>query len=630
MPARRARRPLAPTDPTTAAAALRAQARLPRPRVRGPGPRVRSWPSGSHCHLLESAPFVHDARVTAIAVGRSMPGVPSGDADLVFVGGRIYGTGSTGRPVEAVAVRQDRIAGVGGEDDIRSLIGRGTEVVDLNGGMLLPGFQDAHVHAQQGGLERLRCDLTRGGTERDYMRIIAEYARTNADAGWILGGGWSMPAFPGGLPNRVSLDSVVSDRPVFLPNRDHHSAWVNSCALDRAGIAADTPDPPGGRIERGRDGKPTGVLHESAMRLVEDLVSPPDGAEMQRALLLAQAYLHSLGVTAWQDAWVGSGPSMVDSYDTYRQLDSQGRLTARVVGALWWRRDGDSDQLPDLIERRARTLEAGGRFLATSVKIMQDGVCETFTAAMLDPYLDGHGQVTGNRGLSFIDPEALTGYVTALDAAGFQVHFHAIGDRATREVLDAIDAARRANGRNDLRHHLAHLQVVHPDDYPRFADLGATATVQPLWACLDPQMVELTLPFIGPDRAALQYPFRSLAGQGASLAFGSDWPVSSPDPLELLYVAVNRTDPATTGTGQVLLPEQRLTLDQSLHAYTMGSAYVNHLDAETGSIEVGKLADLVVLDQDIAAPAPGDLRSAQVQLTFVAGEKVFEAAQTGG
>jgi predicted amidohydrolase YtcJ len=556
--------------------------------------------------------------------------VPSGDADLVFVGGRVYGTRSTGRPPEAVAVRQGRIAAVGGEEDIRSLIGRKTEVVNLNGGMLLPGFQDAHVHAQQGGLERLRCDLISGDTERDYLQLIGEYARANPNAEWILGGGWSMPAFPGGLPNRASLDPIVPDRPVFLPNRDHHSAWVNSRALGQAGITADTADPPGGRIERGWDGEPTGVLHESAMRLVEDMVPPTDVGELRRALLLAQTYLHSLGVTAWQDAWVGSGPSMVDSYDTYRQLDSHGLLTARVVGALWWQRDGDSDQLPGLIERRAETLEAGGRFRATSVKIMQDGVCETFTAAMLDPYLDEHGRETDNRGLSFIDPEALASYVTALDATGFQVHFHAIGDRATREALDAIDAARRANGRNDLRHHLAHLQVVHPDDYPRFAELGAAATVQPLWACLDPQMVELTLPFLGPDRTALQYPFGSLATHGAYLAFGSDWPVSSPDPLELLHVAVNRTEPGTAPAGQAFLPEERLTLDQSLQAYTMGSAYVNHLDPDTGSIEAGKFADLVVLDRDLAAAGSGDLLSGTVQLTLVAGEKVFEAAQTGG
>jgi predicted amidohydrolase YtcJ len=556
--------------------------------------------------------------------------VPSDDADLVFVGGRIYGISSTGGPPQAVAVREGRIAAVGGEEDIRSLIGRTTEVVNLNGGMLLPGFQDAHVHAQQGGLERLRCDLTRGETERDYLQIIGEYARANSDAEWILGGGWSMPAFPGGLPHRASLDPIVPDRPVFLPNRDHHSAWANSHALSLAGITADTSDPAGGRIERGGDGEPTGVLHESAMRLVEDTVPPPDEAELQRALLLAQAYLHSLGVTAWQDAWVGTGPSMVDSYDTYRQLDGNGRLTARVVGALWWQREGNSDQLPGLIERRAAALGAGGRFRATSVKIMQDGVCETFTAAMLEPYLDENGRETDNRGLSFIDPEALAGYVTALDAAGFQVHFHAIGDRATREVLDAIEAARRANGRNDLRHHVAHLQVVHPDDYTRFAELGATATVQPLWACLDPQMVELTLPFLGPGRAALQYPFASLLRQGASLAFGSDWPVSSPDPLELLHVAVNRTEPGTTAGGQVLMSEERLTLDQSLHAYTMGSAYVNHLDTETGSIEVGKFADLVVVDRDLITAGPDDLLSGAVQLTFVAGEKVFEAAQTGG
>jgi predicted amidohydrolase YtcJ len=552
--------------------------------------------------------------------------VSSGDADLVFVGGRICAASNAGPATEAVAVRQGRIVAVGTDDHIRTQVGPRTEVVNLRGRMLLPGFQDAHVHAQQGGLERLRCDLTRADTRHDYLRTIGEYAAANPNAEWILGGGWSMAAFPRGLPERRSLDPIVPDRPVFLPNRDHHSAWVNSRALALSGITADTSDPPGGRIERSEVGEPTGVLHESAMRMVEELIPVPGEDERRRALLVAQAYLHSLGVTAWQDAWVGSGPGMVDSYDTYRHLDSHGQLTARVVGALWWQRDRGIEQIPGLIERRNEAHAAGRRFRGDTVKIMQDGVCETFTAAMLDPYLDEHGDETGNRGLSFIDPAALDSYVTTLDGAGFQIHFHALGDRAVREALNAIDAARRANGRNDLRHHLAHLQVVDPGDYRRFAELDVCATVQPLWACLDPQMVDLTIPFLG-SRAARQYPFGSLAAHGARLAFGSDWPVSSPDPLQLLYVAVTRTEPHAGAAGEVFVPAERLSLEQALHAVTMGSAYVSHLDAETGSIEVGKFADLVVVDGDLTTD-PSVLLDSQVQLTLVAGEKVFEAASS--
>jgi predicted amidohydrolase YtcJ len=266
------------------------------------------------------------------------------------------------------------------------------------------------------------------------------------------------------------------------------------------------------------------------------------------------------------------------------------------------------------------------------VKIMQDGVCENFTACMLEPYLDAHGHPTDNRGLAYVDPLELPGIVTAIDAAGFQVHVHVIGDKAVRDALDAIEAARRANGPNDNRHHLAHIQVVHPEDVPRFRRLGVTANGQPLWAANEPQMTELTLPFIGPERASWQYPFGSLLRSGATLAFGSDWPVSTPDVLQELHVAVNRTVPPDylyAGDDELgaepLLPNERLTLAQAIRAFTMGSAYVNHLDDVAGSIEVGKLADLVVLSQNLFAIDPGEISRAEVMLTMVDGKPVYEA-----
>ena len=298
----------------------------------------------------------------------------------------------------------------------------------------------------------------------------------------------------------------------------------------------------------------------------------------------------------------------------------EGSLTARVVGALWWDRARGAEQIPELVERRAALNH--GRVRATSVKLMLDGVAENGTASLLDPYLDKCGCATANRGKSFIDPAQLPSYVTELDALGFQCHFHSLGDGAVRHALDAVEAARKANGPSDTRPHLAHLQVVHPDDVPRFAQLGATANIQPLWAAHEPQMDELTIPFLGPERAAWQYPFGALLRAGAVLAAGSDWPVSSPDPLQGIHVAVNRVSPDEPGP--VFLPAERIDLTAALTAYTAGTAYVNHLD-DTGSVRAGALADLVVLDRDPFAGPPEALKETGVALTYVGGERVYTA-----
>ena len=555
----------------------------------------------------------------------TVPDPDAGPADLVLHGGVVHTVSpwEAGRPAPtAVAVRDGRIAAVGTDAELRDWSGPGTEVVDLAGRMLLPGFQDAHVHPGAGGLGLLRCDLSALDTAPEYLAAIGRYAAEHPDAAWILGGGWSMPAFPGGVPHRADLDAVVPDRPAYLPNRDGHSAWVNSRALDLAGVTRHTPDPPDGRIERDAGGEPTGALHEGAMRLVERLTPEPGAAERRLALLAGQAYLHALGITGWQDAIV-DGPLDTARLETYLDLASSGELTARVVGALWWERDQGVEQVAGLVERRARA--SVGRFRATSVKIMQDGVCETFTAALLTPYLDAGGHPTGGTGISFVAPEALKEHVVRLHREGFQVHFHALGDRAVRESLDAVAAAVAAEGPRDLRHHLAHVQVVHPDDVPRFARLDAVANCQPLWARNEPQMTELTIPFLGPERARWQYPFGDLLRSGARLAFGSDWPVSSPDPMGQLHTAVTRQPPGANGTPPPFLPEQRLSLVDALHAFTLGSAYVNHAERDTGSIEVGKYADLTVLDRDLFALPAEELHTARVTLTLLAGTPVHEA-----
>jgi predicted amidohydrolase YtcJ len=552
-------------------------------------------------------------------------------ADLIFAGGPVYTADQAGRRLGpavagdgAVAVAAGRVIAVGPADDseIADLRGPRTEIVDLAGRALLPGFQDAHVHPAFAGETMIGCNLIGVQTLAEALTRISDYAAAHPEREWISGSGWRMEWFERGTPSRHQLDQLTDRRPALLTNRDGHGGWANSRALELAGIGADTPDPPDGRIEREESGAAQGTLHEGAVDLVGALVPRPTLDERVAGLLLAQAHLHARGVTAWQDAIIGSYLGSDDPLPVYLAAARAGRLTARVRGALWWDRARGAEQLDSLRARR----EAGqaGRFSASTVKIMQDGVAENATAGMLEPYLDSCGCQTSQRGLSHVDPQQLPRYVTALDADGFQVHFHAIGDRAVREALDALAAARSANGASDHRHHIAHLQVVHPADVGRFAELGVTANMQALWAAHEPQMDELTIPFLGPDRTARQYVFADLLRSGARLAAGSDWAVSSANPLKAVHVAVNRVLPGASGAdAEPFLPGQRLPLADALGAYTIGSAYVNHLDDVTGSLQPGKLADLVVLDRDPFTVPAEQIADSTVLQTFVEGQRVY-------
>ncbi len=541
-------------------------------------------------------------------------------ATTVFRNGTLFDGRRYVGAVTAVAVEHGRIVSVvapGGLDHIDHR----AELVDLAGGLLAPGFIDAHVHAVQGGLERIRCDLLQLDGRDAYLAAVAAYAHRHPELPWILGGGWAMAAFPGGNPTAADLDGVVPDRPVFLPNRDHHGAWVNSRALEIAGVTAATPDPTHGRFERDASGRPTGSLHEGAMHAVARHAPETSEEEYYQALVASQAYLHSLGVTGWQDAIVGSYAGMDDPGPTYLRAAQRGDLTAHVVGALWWDRERGEEQVPDLIARRAAYTH--GRFRATSVKVMQDGVAENGTAALTTPYLDRCGHATANSGHSFVDPTALRRYVARLDAEGFQLHVHGIGDRGVREALDAFASLDPAG---DHRHQIAHVQLVHPDDVRRFADLGVAANIQALWACLDDQMVDLTLPVLGRERADWQYPFGDLHRAGARLVAGSDWPVSTPDPLQGVHVAVNRTAYGETGRAgsEPFLPEQAITLETAFAAYTSGSAWVNHRD-DAGLVAPGQVADLVVLDRDPFTGPTSEIGASRVVSTWVDGVPVYEA-----
>jgi hypothetical protein len=545
------------------------------------------------------------------------------DRGLLITGGPIW-TGLSEIPwVEALAVRDGRVAVAGPLTRAVKALGQRHEALDLHGRAVFPAFQDAHCHPIHGGFQQRSCNLEGRLTAESCQEAVVAYMRAHPGGGWISGMGWSMETFPGGTPHRLVLDSVTGSRPAYLTNRDGHSAWVNSAALALAGIDHDTPDPEHGRIERDPAGDPQGTLHEGAMGLVSRLLPRPSEDEAVAALLQAQRHLHSLGISGWQDAMVDR-----QTERAYSLIAGAGALTARVRMALWWERERGLEQVDELVARRAR-LQAEG-LNAGSVKIMLDGVMETFTAATLEPYRSqdqaGASRERGSGHL-FLEPELARAATEALDRLHFQVHFHAIGDRAVRLALDAVEASRREGPSlgSEPRHHIAHIQLIHPHDLPRFHELGVVANMQPFWARHDPQMDELTIPFLGPERAGQQYPFRSLADRGAVLAGGSDWPVSTANPLEEIAVAVGRVGPGGDGpTVEPFLPTECLPLATAFSAFTAGSAFVNHLEATTGTLSPGKEADLVVLAGDPFTLEPTALPQATVELTMVGGRTVYD------
>ena len=535
-------------------------------------------------------------------------------ADVAIVNTTVFTADAARSWSDAVAVRGDRLIALGGPD-VRARIGPDTEVIDAADGLVLPGFQDAHVHAPFAGLDRLRIDLRTAATGQQCMDTIAAYAAANPELEWICGGGWALDCFPGGTPTRQALDGIVPDRPVYLLNRDGHSAWVNTEALRRGGVDRSTPDPSDGRYDRDASGELTGCLHEGAAHSFNyDHVPPPSTEMWQDAILESQAYLFSLGITGWQDALVTPATEQA-----YQGLADTGRLQARVVGALWWDRHRGLEQIEELVERRRTS--ARGSYHPTAVKIMVDGVLENYTGALLEPYC-GHRIVGASGGLTYVAPDLLSAAVTRLDALDFQAHVHAIGDRAVRMALDAVQAARAANGHRGNRHHIAHLELVHPDDLPRFRQLNVTANCQAFWAQHDPQLDVHTIPLIGAERVGRLYPFGDLYRSGATLAMGSDWGVTTADPLQQIEVAIRRVNPATRHE-RPLLPDQRLPLTAALGAFTAGSAYVNH-DDDAGSIAVGRRADLTLLDRNVFEDGclPAD---ATVTHTFASGALVWSA-----
>jgi predicted amidohydrolase YtcJ len=535
------------------------------------------------------------------------------DADIIFQGGNIYTVDGRRSWAQAVAIRNGEITYVGSDDGAAGHIGPDTRVVDLKGRMMLPAFQDVHIHAVDSGMDALVLDLVGMRTIEEYVGAIKKYADENPDEPWILGSGWLMSAFgPGALTSRKLIDDVVPDRPVVVASADGHTQWVNSKALELAGITEKTPDPVNGRIDRDPDtGEAIGSLQERAMDLVEAVIPPASLETRTAGLQYSISMLNAYGITSIQASLVRP-PTL----EAYRALDERDELSLRVVASIYWDRNRGEEQIDEIKNLRSEFTK--GRLRATTVKMWQDGVMENYTAALLEPYV-GRGDT---RGFSMVEPEALKSAVAKLDALGFQVHFHAIGDAAVRQCLDAVEEAVRRNGDLGNRHNISHLQLIHPDDIPRFRELGVIANFQPLWAFADAYQIELTMPYLGPERSSWQYPIRSLQESGAMIAFGSDWSVSTANPFEQMETAITRMGPLGE-TVAPFFPEERIDLPAAIAAFTINAAYVNHIDDITGSIEVGKLADLIVLDRNLFELDQSDISDTGVLLTLLEGEAVF-------
>jgi predicted amidohydrolase YtcJ len=545
--------------------------------------------------------------VGVLALLGCKPALVAAPTTLIVRSGTIHTMDDNRTVAEAMVVRNGEIVYIGDDEGTQTYEDLDTTILELSYKTVLPGFHDTHTHLISGGTDLLYVDLFAATNVEELVDTVRTWADQNPQEPWVQGSGWSMATFDA-LLHKSQLDAVVADRPVFLVSSDGHSAFANGMALELAGIGPDTPDPEDGQIERDDKGDLTGVLQEAALELVADLIPPYPLDRVDKGLALAMHEANRFGITTIVDAsvreWMLAG---------YARAEAAGSLTLRVHGAVWI----EPDMLDDLGQVEAlRSQYSSERVQVDSVKFFVDGLIESETAFMLEPY------TSGANGTPIYSDEELRAAAIALDALGFQLHAHVIGDGATRQFLDAVEAVIEANGNRDRRPQLAHLEVVHPDDWPRFAALGAHANFQMFWAYPDPYIQELTWPLLGEQRSQYLYPIGGLHAAGATIVAGSDWSVSTMNPFEAIEVAITRQDPSINA-GEVLTPDQRIDVETALAAYTSQGAKATFSEDLVGSLEVGKRADFVIVDGDPFAIPASDLSDVKVEATWLDGEQVF-------
>jgi predicted amidohydrolase YtcJ len=537
-------------------------------------------------------------------------------ADLVLTNGRVWLGGAPSSFAEAVAIIGNQIVRVGTAAEIKQLIGERTQAIDLGGKLAAPGFNDAHIHFLSGALGLDEIDLTGAASVAEMVERIAVYARKHPDRQWLTGRGWVYTYFPGGLPTKDYLDAVIKDRPVFLRACDGHSGWANSKALQLAGITRNTKFDGYGEIVRGYSGEPTGALKEGAQRLVGRLIPEPTLERKLDALRQGMKLAASLGITSIQNA--GGAP---EEFSLYEELLKRGELTIRVSMAFSTGARTTRQEIDRFVALK-KQYDLNPILRANSVKLVFDGVIESHTAAVLERYSDLAAEHGAPYGELAIPADIYRDLVARFDKAGFQIYTHAIGDRAVREALNAYEATSSANNRSNARHRIEHIEIISPEDIPRFARLGVMASMEPIHA--DPGTAGVWSRAVGVERLKYAFAWRSLLGSGARLVYGSDWPAAiSLDPIRGLHVAVNRR--SVDGRPQRgWVAEQRVSIGEALRAYTQAGAYSSFEEGIKGRIAPGMLADIVVFSQDLFKIDPMRIHETRVALTVFDGKVVYQ------
>jgi predicted amidohydrolase YtcJ len=540
-------------------------------------------------------------------------------ADLVIVNANIVTMDPLTPRAEALAVTRGRVTALGSTDEIKTLAGSGTRVIDAGGRLALPGFQDTHIHLQDSGQGYSQnADLSEARSVEELIETMRRFGASH-DRPWVDGVGWYTGIFTENNLDRHVLDRAVPDRPCFILASDGHNACMNTRACELAGLVKGIADPPNGHFVLDELGVPTGMLHEDAIKWADERMPQPTDEDFAFGVKWAAALANRHGITGVLDASVGDRHVRV-----YDLLEKAGELTVRVCATA---RVDPSETTEGALARISayRAAHQSEMFAVHSAKFFLDGVLENRTAVMLEDYSDAIG---GNAALMF-RPDQVLDLFTAFDAARFQLHVHVIGDGAARAALDGFEAARRSNGRWPSRHQVAHVQCIDPADIHRFHELGAMINIQPLWARHEPSVTDVALPMVGEARGKWMYAFRSLIDGGAGYALSSDWGVSTLNPFEIMETAITRQPPGRSINHPVLLPEQRMSREECVRGYTLHAAQAAWREADTGSLALGKYADIIILDCDIFTCDVYDIGDTEVLLTLLAGNEVHRSEAFG-
>jgi hypothetical protein len=538
------------------------------------------------------------------------------NADLVFINGFVYAVDSVNTKAEAVAIKDNTIIYVGDDDGVQKYIGDVTKVIDLNRKMVLPGFIDSHCHSISSYRYFFELNLYGLKTYDEIQITIKKYIEDHPDAKYIKGRGWSNTDFPKNGPDKKKLDEVVKDIPVSFSSEDGHSKWVNSKTLELTGINNSSNNPEGGIIERySGTNEPNGTLRENAADLVYDIFPVYSVEELMKGLEKYQEMVSAFGITTIHDAYLDAQSNETEAF---RTLEKNDKLRMRFRASLYIDPEKSVEQIQSLIDERKKN--SGELFQTNSAKIFVDGVVEGGTAYLKQTYQ----HQSKNYGELLWNIDSLSKMCSALDKEHFQIHVHSIGDAATSVTLDAFAFAEFQNGKRDSRNSVTHLQLVDKSDIKKFKELGVIALPQPYWFSKDDYYYNIQVPYLGQKRADEEYPMKSFFDEGVVVASSSDYPVTIPcNPLEAIQFGITRSEFNTTDPKEILWPEERVTLEQMIRSFTINGAYANFLEKETGSIEVGKKADLIVLDKNLFEIPVTEISKAKVLMTLFQGQEVF-------